>query len=1151
MRLVAPLKYTLYGLVLALITAGGGVLWLLGTETGRLWLVDRGLALAENAGLRIVLEDLASPTLSHWQAGHLRVSTDAGPLVEVRDLRLQWRPRALLAKHLAIDSLTAGQVTYFHPQTENTDETPEDDSDPFRFPLRLTLDQLAVDRLALHQLPGLSDKVLPEYHLAGGFDVFGPDHPLRLQLELQSLETEETWVRVDTQLVTSGEVQIQGSVAEAPGGLLGGLARWPAADPLAADFRLRLIQKGRNLHLALEEIATQIVGHSVQVSGSLDYDLDKQSLQVPALTLLLDGRPQTLKGGYSPTDLWLQANLDTLPLDLVTPWYADIAGGTASGQLELSWAHKEPGRWPEASAQLQGDLIYAQHRLMVALTGGIKDRQLTLQPSQVRYGTAELAAQGVLDFEGAASDLRGTLRQFHTDLLAPWGIELPEGLTASADQARFHLRGAIRQPHLTLATQAKGVYQQHPFDLTVEGEADRQRATFQRLHLVSGDATLQAKGKLDWSGGHNDLQLTLHNLRETLLQLAPPQFAEQFPEGLTLTANGEAMLKGPLRQPLVESRSTLTGTYVLRGETLPYRLELQGSLTSGSMDQLQLQADQVALFLADQPVLSLQGRYQAQALDLHLHLDQLPTQALAALGWRRIDGEATADLRLQGTAEQPILDGYLEYRDHLPGRARARVPLKLRADVTTVDNRLTLATRFQRNGESLGQLEISLPASLYLQHHDGPLPLDLHAKGEWELHSLRVFTDLGVHRLDGRTQMDMTFSGHLQQPIVQGQLELRNGSYHNQMTGTQLEDITLLLVGNGEQLSIREARARSGDDGELQLAGSVFWQPERRQLPDAIDLSLTLRRAMLLQQRDLSGEVNGKVQVAGSFAELWVKGDMKISPLNASVESAIKTQIPQIQVTEIKKSIDEAAEDTLRLPEVHLDIQLRADQQAFLRGRGLDAELGGKIAITGTLEAPQYNGIFTTRRGRLELFGKRFVLEQGEVRFNNDGAILRIPAVHKTQDIEIRAELHGTDKEPKLSLSSVPALPNDEILSRLIFGKSAQDISAFEAIRLAGAVRSLTSGGGFDPVDSARDLLGVDSLTIDTESSADGSSSYTTVGVGKYLNERVYVELGRSTNPVQPWVGSMEIELSPSVTLESRTNQTGGAGAVLMWKRDY
>ena len=104
---------------------------------------------------------------------------------------------------------------------------------------------------------------------------------------------------------------------------------------------------------------------------------------------------------------------------------------------------------------------------------------------------------------------------------------------------------------------------------------------------------------------------------------------------------------------------------------------------------------------------------------------------------------------------------------------------------------------------------------------------------------------------------------------------------------------------------------------------------------------------------------------------------------------------------------------------------------------------------------------------------------------------------------------------------------------------------------MASAVNTLKGGGGgFDPIGSTRDLLGVDTLTVDSEENEAGDKGVK-VGAGKYLSENVYLELERSSDPTHPWQGNILIELTPSISLESTTGGAKGGSAELLWKRDY
>src|SRR5690606_8695369 len=62
-----------------------------------------------------------------------------------------------------------------------------------------------------------------------------------------------------------------------------------------------------------------------------------------------------------------------------------------------------------------------------------------------------------------------------------------------------------------------------------------------------------------------------------------------------------------------------------------------------------------------------------------------------------------------------------------------------------------------------------------------------------------------------------------------------------------------------------------------------------------------------------------------------------------------------------------------------LDLTVNAGNQIFVTGRGLDAELGGSLRLTGSTAAPQAVGQFTLRRGRLSVLGRRLTCTRGAI----------------------------------------------------------------------------------------------------------------------------------------------------------------------------
>ncbi len=78
-------------------------------------------------------------------------------------------------------------------------------------------------------------------------------------------------------------------------------------------------------------------------------------------------------------------------------------------------------------------------------------------------------------------------------------------------------------------------------------------------------------------------------------------------------------------------------------------------------------------------------------------------------------------------------------------------------------------------------------------------------------------------------------------------------------------------------------------------------------------------------------------------------------------------------------------------------------------------------------------------------------------------------------------DVGGTPRQPAIELSSVPALPEDEILSRMLFGRSSVDLSALEAAELAGTLaRFAGRDTGLNPITAKSDAVyvirGIDTM---------------------------------------------------------------------------
>src|SRR6202034_692124 len=148
---------------------------------------------------------------------------------------------------------------------------------------------------------------------------------------------------------------------------------------------------------------------------------------------------------------------------------------------------------------------------------------------------------------------------------------------------------------------------------------------------------------------------------------------------------------------------------------------------------------------------------------------------------------------------------------------------------------------------------------------------------------------------------------------------------------------------------------------------------------------------------------------------------------------------------------------------------------------------------------------------------------------------LDLVAETSTSGVTAQIAVTGPAIQPTFRISSNPSLPDDEILSRILFQKSSGSLSAFQALQLANAVATLS--GQVDAFENVRKSLGVDSLDI--SSSATGG---TVVSATRAINDRVSVGVTTGARPQDNGV-NLNFDVSRHVRLQAGGDSSGGRRA--------
>ncbi|MDB5420296.1 MAG: hypothetical protein JWR59_243, partial [Brevundimonas sp.] len=381
--------------------------------------------------------------------------------------------------------------------------------------------------------------------------------------------------------------------------------------------------------------------------------------------------------------------------------------------------------------------------------------------------------------------------------------------------------------------------------------------------------------------------------------------------------------------------------------------------------------------------------------------------------------------------------------------------------------------------------------------------------GQVEMHGqIQPIWDLflgGERSLAGQVDINAAIAGTMAAPRINGRMDVAQGSFRDNATGVSLNAITLAGRFDDTTALIETFSANDGSGGTIAGDGRIGLREG-----SSSSLELLLTRFRIIDNDIAEARASGPLTVLrGDGGNISLAGQMVIDEARIEANPPGENGVVRMDVIEINKpGGDEPEEEQAkrqRGPQFNLNIGLRSNGgNVRVVGRGLNVVLGVTAQVTGTIATPVLTGNARIVRGDYEFAGKRFVFDdRGTVSLSTDPTKIRLnlSAVREDPALTATIRVTGTAASPEIALTSTPQLPQDEILSQVLFGRSASQLSPFEAAQLAAGVASLAGGGGFDVIGNLRELAGLDRLSFGGEASA------LTVAGGRYITKNVYLEI--------------------------------------------
>ncbi len=858
------------------------------------------------------------------------------------------------------------------------------------------------------------------------------------------------------------------------------------------DTRFERLRDGsiRFIGLRLKAPAIAIAGNGLRRrDGSFQFEGSGDQAQYGPFRMVLDGnisRPRIALALARPMDALGLADVD-LKLDPTPQGFAYVAGGGSMlGPFTSNGAILLPSGQPATIAVAD-----------IAVSGTRANGSLRADPGGFtgRLGVAGGGLDGELLFNPA-----GTIQRIEAHL--------------AADRASFEGPSPIAIGRGRL----DGVMLLDPAGTSIEATVAARGLRRGALSLARLDATAKLRGgtgtvsaNLAGSRGRAFALSLNADVAPNLYRLTGEGTVDRRPIKLTspaeLTRTGDGWRLAPTALTFEGGSATVSGAFA-SGTS-----EIDARLTRMPLSVLDIGYPGMGLGgVASGSVRYRQGGDAPPTGRADLTVRGLTRSGLV-LSSQPVDMGLAAVLNANGLAARSIVSS----GGQVIGRGQARLaPLGPGA---TIADRLASAPLF-------GQLRYTGPADTL-----------------WRL------TGVELVDLSGPIAIGADVTGSFAAPAIRGSVQTTRARLESGVTGTVVDNLAARGRFDGSRLLIDQFTGTTRREGRVSGRAAFDFAGARG---IGMDIAVQAENAELLNSDDIGATVTGPITIRSSGVGGTIGGDVQIVRGRFRLgRAAAAAEVPRLDVREINRPADE--EPALRATTPwQLDMKARARNRLAVTGLGLDSEWRADLVLKGQVDNPSITGNADLVRGGYEFAGRRFELERGQIRFT--GEVPADPTLDISAEADIRGlnatiRVTGTGQKPDIAFTSIPALPEDELLSRLLFGTSITNLSAPEALQLAAAVASLRDGGGggLNPINAVRKAAGLDRLRILPADTAAGSKA--SVAAGKYLTRRVYVEV--ATDGQGYSATRVEWELTRWLSVLSSISTLGRTSANIRISRDY
>ncbi len=511
---------------------------------------------------------------------------------------------------------------------------------------------------------------------------------------------------------------------------------------------------------------------------------------------------------------------------------------------------------------------------------------------------------------------------------------------------------------------------------------------------------------------------------------------------------------------------------------------------------------------------------------------------------------------LSGNLEINIADLQFENANTPPLNGSIQISLNER--FATLESLIFSEENFPISIKGKFPVQISLFPPQFLLKKQEELFCSFQASGK--IAPLIEFFGAENFTLTGKGRIDGTVKGTLDSPIISGNANIEQANFEYFSLGTSLKNLEAHFEGNNEKIILTSLTADDNVGGRVTGTGELAIEPGEG---FSGQLRLLPEKLLILDIENITGAFTGTVDVTGNNRKIFIQSDLEAEKVGYAIPKKIGDITDPVDVIYVNQNPMEPLPTAIHrnsqtaIP-VEFDLRISIPNILQINDGDLNSLWKGNLILSGTPDKISPKGELSLTKGSYLLNGQKFELKQGSISFSGDfekKATLYIVASRDIHDYRIDIVLQGPVSNPNIILRSSPALPQQEVLSLILFGKSPSEISAFQDEQLEQSLSGLLkeqSGPGL--VSKLQQTIGIDRIDINRQECGTGEVS---IGIGKYLTRDLYISLKKGFGD-EPTRLSLEAKLHRDVKIQidagesdQGSSDTASGQISLFWQHDY